>query len=363
MVAEIRRYDDIMQQAAANMIARQDKITDFNAGSIIHTILDTIARICERIYVAIRQGYNENLRLVPYFVFGFERKPGEFATGMIQFSRGKPLPTRTTIQVNAKVSGAGKNYITTEMGFIEGGALLSNLVKVKAMERGSDSNVSALVIDTIETTLPSDIVDVTNPYPITGGTNIETENEFDERFKVHINGLSGTNSYAIIDAALSVDGVRSVSTKNHKPPLRNIYNMSVYVDDGSGTATPEIIDAVKLAIEGNGTALHQGHLAPGVNVRVLPPHTIPISFVIIIYVRNANFSEANAEIQRLIADYVNSLTIGKPVVKSQILARITKPSYVMDVKITSPEENIEIGADQIARFASANIELRETTDE
>jgi hypothetical protein len=41
-MGEIRRYSDLMQQAAANMIARQDKITDFNTGSIIHTFLDTV---------------------------------------------------------------------------------------------------------------------------------------------------------------------------------------------------------------------------------------------------------------------------------------------------------------------------------
>jgi uncharacterized phage protein gp47/JayE len=362
MAAEIRRYDDIMQQAAANMIARQDKLTDFNAGSIIHTILDTIARICERIYVAIRQGYNENLRLVPYFVFGFERKQGTFATGTAQFSRENPLPTRTPVPVNTKVSGAGRNYLTTETGFIEPGALLSNLIKVLVADKGSDSNVAALTIDTIETVVSSDIVEVTNPYPITGGTDSETDEECYERFKTHINGLSGTNIYAIINATQSVDGVRSVSVKNHTPPLNNIYNISVYVDDGSGTATPETIDAVKLAIEGDGTALHQGHLAPGVNARVLSPQTIPVSFTLIVDVCRVNFMDATTEIQRLIADYVNSLGIGKPVVKSQILARIIKLSYVRDVKITSPEENIDPGADQIARFSSADIELRELTN-
>ena len=47
-MAKIRRYDEIMAGATANMIAKQDKITDFNEGSIIHTILDTVSRIAER---------------------------------------------------------------------------------------------------------------------------------------------------------------------------------------------------------------------------------------------------------------------------------------------------------------------------
>jgi len=84
-MAEIRRYDDIMRQALANMIAKQDKLTDFNEGSIIHTFLDTVARVAERIYVAIRQGYNDNLRLVPYSLFKFNRKPGTGAAGTVVF--------------------------------------------------------------------------------------------------------------------------------------------------------------------------------------------------------------------------------------------------------------------------------------
>jgi uncharacterized phage protein gp47/JayE len=358
MPAEIRRYDDIMQQSTANMIARTDKITDYNRGSIAHTFCDTLSRVAERIYVAIRQGYNDNLRLIPYYFFGLQHKKGAFANGTVVFKRGNPLPTRTAIHVNTKISGAGKNYLTTETGFIEPGALLSNQIKVKAVEHGKYYNVAALTIDTIETIVSSDIVEVTNPNPITGGLDTESDAEFDERFKIHVNGLSGTSDYAIIDAALSVDGIRSVSAKNHKPPLRNIYNMSIYVDDGSGSATPETIEAVKLAIEGDGTELHQGHLVPGVEVRVLSPQTVPVNFSVIVNVYRADLSAADAEIKRIIAEYVNSLTIGKAVVKSQILARITKLAYVKDVKIPTPAENIEIGPDQIARFNSAEIEMR-----
>jgi uncharacterized phage protein gp47/JayE len=362
MPAEIRRYNDIMHQATANMIARTDKITDYNQGSIAHTLLDTLARIVERIYVAIRQGYNDNLRLIPYCFFGFNRKDGAFANGTVVFKRGNPLPTRTPIPVNTKVSGAERNYLTTETGFIEPGALLSNAVKVIAAVRGKNYNVAALTIDTIETLVSSDIVEVTNPYPITGGMDTESDAEFDDRFKIHVNGLSGTNEYAIIDAARDVEGIRSVSGKNHKPPLRNIFNMSIYVDDGSGTATPEKIEAVKLAITGDGTALHEGHLAPGVEIRVLPPQTIPVNFHVIVDVYRADLAESEAEIKRIIAEYVNSLTIGKAVIKSKILARITKLAYVVDVKIQTPSENIEIGIDQIARFNSAEVIPRETAN-
>jgi uncharacterized phage protein gp47/JayE len=362
-MAEIRRYDDIMQQACANMIAKQDKITDFNVGSIIHTFLDTISRISERIYVSIRQGYNENLRLVPYSFFGFERKSGSYSGGTVRFERKTALPARSIIPIGTKISGKGKNYISTEVGYIEQGSLYSNSIKVAAILPGSEFNVPAYTIDTIESLVPSDIVVVANLEAITGGTDKETEDEFDERFKIHISGFSGTNTYAIMDAARNVNLVRSISVKNHKPPLMNIYNMSIYVDDGSGSASKETIEAVKLAIEGDGTVMHQGHLAPGVNVRVLPPKTVPVNFSLVVYVYRADMADVKETIKRIIVEYVNSLLIGKSVVIAQILSRITRLSYVRDVKIVSPEENIAVGTDQIARHGNTEIEIRDTANE
>jgi len=360
-MAEIRRYDDIMQQALADMIANQDKLTDFNEGSIIHTFLDTVARIAERIYVAIRQGYNDNLRLVPCLLFKFTRKMGNPATGMVEFQRANPIPTRTSIPKATRVSGNGKSYLTTALGFIEPSVLYSNPIPVIAEKAGRDHNVPAYTINTIDPVLPTDVVAVVNHDLITGGTNMESDNEFDERFKIYLNGLSGTNSYGIMNAVLSLPTVRSVSLKNHKPPLQNIYNMSVYIDDGSGNATDETIEAARLAIEGDGTSVHQGHLAPGVNIRVIPPLTVPIIFSsVTVYVYRADPSMAELEIKNVIAEYVNSLTIGKSVVISEVIARIKKLSYVYDVKIS--QDNIDIQSDQIPRYSNANLNIREIGD-
>ena len=360
MAAEIRRYDDIMEQATANMIALQDQITDFNKGSNIHTLLDSISRIAERNYVAIRQGYNDNLRLVPYSLFKFKRKDGRRANGTAVFSRSAPLPSRSIIPSGTKWSFGDKTYSTTETGFIEAGQKDSNAIKTIAAENGTSYNIPAGVMGTIDTAVPSDVETVTNNIAITGGMDIETDDEFDERFKIFFNGLSGTNDYAIKYAALELDVVRSVSLKIHKPPLKNIFNLSVYVDDGSGSASDETIAAVKLAIEGDGTPQHQGHLAPGVNIRVLPPQMIPVDVSVMVEIYRADIQGAEEEVKRVIAEYINSLTINKKVVLSEITTRIKRIPYVRDVKIISPAENIFVGSDQIPRYGTADVEIRET---
>ena len=354
-MAEIKRYDELMEESCANMIARQDKITDFNEGSIIHTILDTFCRIVERIYISIRMGFNKGLLMLVYSVFKFKKKSGNYASGKVTFSRTNPINVRTVIPSGVKVSGNGKTYETTEVGAIAAGATDSDEITIKAVESGSDYNCDANIIDSIDTSVPSDVSIVVNKSAITGGSDEESDAELEERFTKWINGLSGTNLLGIESAALSVDSVRSVSVKNHKPPLKNVYNLSVYVDDGSGTASEETLKAVKTAVEG--TPTKNGHLAPGINARYLAPTAIPVSFEITVMTGDVDTAESESEIKKIIQSYVNSLRIGKTVILSSIIAKVRALSYVSDVTVNLPTENFSVNGEQIARFGSADITI------
>ena len=358
-MAKIRRYDEIMASAMANMIAKQDKITDFNEGSIIHTILDTVSRIAERLYVAIRQGYNELLLLIPYSLFGFERKNGLHASGKVIFKRSTARATKSIIQKGTKVSGSGYSFTTTESVTILAGGTESAAVEVVADKAGSLYNVGAGTINTIDSVVPADVVEVTNPYALSGGTDKETDAEYNERFRIYINGLSGTNSYAIKNAALSINAVRSVSTQNHKPPYKNIYNMSIYVDDGSGGAAEETIEAVRRVIEGDDTEVNPGHLAPGINIRVLAPTTVPVHIEMFASIYSTDREEARERIRFAVSDYINSLTIGKPVVLSEIITKVMALNYVKDVSISVPQSNIVPAINQIARTGTIKINVVE----
>nr|WP_315442763.1 baseplate J/gp47 family protein [uncultured Treponema sp.] len=357
-MAKIRRYDEIMAGATANMIAKQDKITDFNEGSIIHTILDTVSRIAERMYVAIRQGYNELLVLIPYSLFGFERKNGFHASGKVIFKRSVALSAQSIVPKGTRVSGGGYSFTTTEAAIIPVGGTESAAVEVVADKAGR-AFVAAGVINTIDSVVPADVVEVTNPYVLSGGTDQETDAEYKERFRIYINGLSGTNSYAIKSAALSVNAVRSVSTQNHKPPYKNLYNMSIYVDDGSGGATEETIEAVRRAIEGDDTEANPGHLAPGINIRVLSPTAIPVVIEMDASIYSIDTDEAREGIRSVVSSYINGLTIGKPVVLSQIIMKVMALNYVKDVSIFSPQVNVTPAINQIARTGTIKINLTE----
>lgn len=348
-MSKIRRYDEIMEYAMSNMIAKQNKITDFNEGSVIHTFLDTVSRLAERLYIAIRQGYNEVLQILPYSPFKFEKKSGMYATGSVKFLRSAVLNVDTIIPVGTEIQGSGVLYVTTETGTIPAGELESVQIGIRAAELGAEGNADSGAVTTLVSALSSDVTGVINNNPITGGSDAETDTDFENRFRIYLNGLSGTTAYSIKNAALSADGVKNASVVNHNPPLGNVYNATVYIDDGSGGASPEVLKRVRDMVEGDGTAENPGHLAPGINIRVLTPVAIKADFRLTVKIYNKDSMDAQNEISEIISEYVQGLTIGEDAVLNTLIMQIMNLNYVRDVVFTAPTGNIEAAESEVIR--------------
>lgn len=353
----IRRYKEIMESAIANMVAKQDKITDFNEGSIAHTVLDTFSRLLERAYVSIRQGYTEALRLIPFMLFGFKRKEGSYATGSIIFKRTEAFEKATLISKGVKVSCDGLVYQTTKAGTIEPGNILSSPIPIIAEKPGVNYNVAAGMVTVIDSAIPGEVVECYNEVALTGGADAETTAEVDERFKAKINSYAGTSTWAIKSATLELDCVRSCAIQEHAPPLKDVYNLTIYVEDGSGAASNEVIEKVKKEIEGDSNTC--GHLAPGINIRVKAPKVVPVDFDVTATVYRTDRDFAQSEISKVIAEYTNGLIIGKPVIISELINRIISIKYVHDVTVNSPAMNVEPTSEGICRFNSAVVDVAE----
>ena len=233
-------YDEILARMKNHMIAGQTKVTDFNPGSIIMTMFEAIARPLEQAYVDTRNGYANNLRAVAYSVFDFKRKEGIHASVNVKFSRASAGADSLVILSGTKVSDGVHTFITTANAVISAGQTQSAAVSATAEDIGIDYNVGEETITTIESVVPLEVVGVINPARAYGGTDKETDNEMLARFKTYINGLQSTNYYGLKAGVLAIDGVRSVGVQEHFPPQNNIYNVTIYVDDGTGSLTDEL---------------------------------------------------------------------------------------------------------------------------
>lgn len=354
-------YDDIYNKAKNLMIANQDKITDFNKGSVVATIFETMARILERVYVDVRNGYANNLKATPESIFDFKKKAGQKATAKVVFSRSVAIPEQSVINVGTKVSSGNYVFETTQLGTIAENETDSDPISVQAVDIGLDYNVPANSINTIESVLSSDIVSVSNSLKATGGTNEETETEMLARFKTYINGLQGTNPYGLKSAVLAIEGVRSVSIDEHYPPENNIYNATVYIDDGTGGLTTELKDKIEMVINGDDTSVYPGQRACGLNIRVLPATVVNINIEVTCDIYRTEEATAMFDINQALQEEINGLEIGDDVVLTSLILRLRRISYIKDVSnltINGTAGNVNISINQIPRFGTTTIHLQ-----
>lgn len=356
----VESFDTLMTTMKNCMSANQSKITDFNEGSIINTLFEAFARIIEIFYIDTRNGYKNNLKAIPYSVFGFKRKEGTKAVGKVVFSRAKVETTSTTIPTGTEISADGLIFRTTQVGTIAAGQLQSGKIDVEAKEIGNKYNVNANSINTIETMLSSDVVEVNNELRCYGGSDEENDADMLARFKTYINGLQGTNYYGLKSNVLNLAGVRSCSIDEHFPPAYNQYNATVYIDDGTGNMTDELKSEVENVIYGSDTDSNPGSRAAGVNIRIAAASPIAINVKCTCTIYRTEDSKAVYEIQQALEEEINSLGINEKVVLTSLILRLRRISYVRDVsnlEINGNKENQEIGVNQIARCGTLTISI------
>ena len=355
-----RNYSELLADMKNYMSANQNKITDFNSGSIIMTMFEAVARIVERAYIDTRVGYQNNLRKIAYSIFDFYKKDGSYATVNLQFSRLSAGSSSVTIPVGTRVSDGTYYFVTTESGTINAGETVSRDIAAIAEVIGVDYNVRANTLTIIESSVPAEVIAVNNAVKATGGADTESDTEMLARFKEYINGLQGTNEYGIESGVLAIDGVRSVGLVEHFPPKNNIYNVTCYVDDGTGNLTDSLKEKIEDVINGTDESDNPGLKAAGIMIDVLPATQVEVIISVTCTIYRTETALAQAEILEALQTEINDLIIGEDVVWTSIILRLRRLSYVTDVSdllINGSAENIAIGMNQIARFASASINI------
>lgn len=358
----VQNYEQLYTKLRDLFVSNLDDVTDLNEGSVISTIFEAVARIVERLYIDVRNGYANNLLQLAYSIFGFKKKDGVKATSTVIFSRTKAIDEESIISVGTKVSSGAYIFTTTSIGKIAPGELESNPIPVVAESIGVEYNVAAKEINNIETVVSEDIVKVENPSKAIGGANAETETEMLARFKTFINGLQGTNPYGLESTILSHPNVRSMSVLEHFPPLDHIYNGTIYVEDGTGGLTNELKAEIQEIIDGNGTATKPGCRATGLQFNVLPPTIVPINITVRCDIFRTDHSKAMFDVKNALEEEINSMGIGESIILTSLILRLRQLSYVKDVpllELNGDLANVKITKDSIARAGVFDIDFND----
>jgi hypothetical protein len=357
---EIKTFRQIYRDMINYIISHQKKITDFNDGGGLTSQLEAWARELGELYRRCRVGFSTFLRSLPYSIFGFELKAGVKATTMVKFNRGRPLAQESPIPANTIVAAGNLQYVTVGPCVVPNGEIFSQEVEAIATEIGEKYNVDAGAIKTKVTTLSSDIVGVTNTQPATGGKSTESWLDYVARFAQYILGLQRTNGAGFRMALTSGYVVRSMSIAEHFPPIDKTWNVTVYLEDGTGDMPELGIELIRRVINGDGSPKNGGYRAPGINVRYLPPEKVFISPTIIAVTKQDVTNEIDEsvvieEVTKKTKEYINSLKIGQKYVVSDLIVILKRITYLDDVRIEG--NNVEISKNQIIRFLNCIVKV------
>ena len=345
-----KTHDEILTDEILWATAHSTKISDFNDGSINKAILSAVAIVIEEAYYDIMLGWKASLRYALQRSLGFERLGGAKSAGNQTFSRSTPAPADVPIDIGTiTATEDGVRFVTIEDGAILSGNTDSAPIAVNAEEVGSNGNVSAGTINTLVST-PSGVETVSNASATVGGVNAESDNDYDARFALYIQGLTRSSIVGLESGALGVVGVSEAKIYEVSSG-----NLILFVNDGSGVASVSLITDVATVMEGDGSTENPGYRPAGIFISYQSSAKVLINVTATIYHDNTvESTEIEASVTEAITEYINGLKIGEDVVISGIIASAKGVAGVKDFTISAPATNVvtDISAGEVAKYGS-----------
>jgi uncharacterized phage protein gp47/JayE len=286
MAFEPKTFVAILADMVAHARASNDRVTDFNVGSVARSWLEAAAIALDDLWVGTAIGIDEAIVEAVFSSFGFDRIPAAYAQGEVTFYRDAPSVSDTLIAAGARVQSLGGSivYLTLDDALIPAGAY-EVTTPVRSEAAGQASNVAAGALTTLLTDPPTG-VSVTNRLSIDTGAAEETDAARRERFAAYIQALSrGTVSaldYAARLAILTDADTGEVLEQVRHVALREAPgSVWLYVHNGTGATSDALVARVADIIEGSAD-YESGNIVPGwrsagVEVIVEPMQDAPLA--------------------------------------------------------------------------------------
>lgn len=240
------------------IVGRKIRLTNWKPGSRIRTLIEAIAFALARSSAEFFAGYQYARNFNCYESFGFDLLPGLKASGFIRYQNTGHI-SNISIPI-LTISLFGLTYHTIAATTLNTGDTFVD-IDVVAGDVGTDYNLDALAIDTdngngdifSETGEELTFERIFNPFEISGGTEIESEQSRQARWKDFINNLARSTMSGIRSGVKTVAGVvDSYVTENINPYTGDPETgwINIYVSDGTAVVSPAILQAVEDRISG-----------------------------------------------------------------------------------------------------------------
>ena len=297
---KIQDKDNILQKLIAWVSTNTERLTDFNPGSAIRTLLEAVSYQLEEFYYDLEQAVAFAIKNAGFHAFGFKRSAAKKAMGKVTIVYRDPLIERKIIAKGTELN-TGKiklrktYYKTTEDVVVEAGSM-SATVKVECTEVGTVGNALAGEICKLTVGDPN-VHYISNMEDIVNGEDIESEIHREVRFREYVNTLQRGTAEAVAYGIKQVPGVHGVWVDDSY-----IGFVHAYVHDINGNLSKELKQKVLEALD--------DYRSGGIEVEVRAAIKKVVNLNLKVHYRDGIFGEYyNGPVEELITDYINSMKV------------------------------------------------------
>lgn len=328
----------IAAQAVAWISGQSGVLTDFNAGSQVRTLFEAFGSVEEiQSYTAQAQAF-QALVYSAYQAYGITPLTAQYATGQVTFLTGtgsSPPAAAQSVSIpqGTIVQTIGGTQFTTTQSVVLAQGSSSVTAPVIASIGGTNGNVSASTITQIVTGLPYALF-CTNTAATKGGQAAESAAQTLARFTAAVAATGLGTPVAIANAAVGV----SVSGTGETAKYSTVYEpwvaqvlasgtptagYNVYVDNGSGSASADLLTAVETKLDGILNTSTLGYRPAGVPYAV--SGVVPVYSTVTVSGTLANGASRTTEttaVESALSTYYDSLAFAEPAEEPELVAAV-----------------------------------------
>jgi len=348
---QLKDFASITASMVNLMQSTQFKITDFNIGSIVRTMLESCAAEIDELYQQMFNGIQQAIPVSVYNSFSFPALVALPASGLVTvIITSQTTPTLIASGTVFTPAGSTNTYATAADVTIAIGQTTVS-VPVTSVTSGSASNLGAGVSFTLSPA-PTGFVSATNPNAWINGTDDESPADQLIRFNGYISTLQrstnpaiqyGAQTTKIFDASGNlIERVASALVvepylTNNALPISSIF---CYIHNGVGSTSVGLVSQAQNVINGytdtSGTPV-PGWKAAGVVCTVAAATEQPRSLTAVLTAA-AGYSHATLVTQAVsvLTAYMLAIPIGAPAIFAIFEALVMAIPGVANFAISVP---------------------------
>ncbi len=359
---QLKDFASITASMLNIMRASQDRITDFEVGSVARTMLEAAAAEMDELYQQMFSGIRLAIPVSVYQTFGFPVRGAEAASGVVRveiapISDATLIPAGTLFQRTAAEPG-GRQYVALDDTAVPALASFADIAVV-AEAAGASGNVPPGALFRLSPE-PLSFVRAEAVAGLRGGSDAETEDERRARFAEFVQSLErgtpralrfGATTAFVADAAGNpVERVTSAAVvEPHllEPLLYTPGLVWLYVENRTGLPSPALLQRCQDIIDGFTTP--EGVAVPGwkpagvvVEVRPALRQAVTVSGVLAPLPGEDGVDLARRA-REFAADYLTRLPIAQPALRADLVAGIMALGGVRNIRLAQPAADVPAG--------------------